>query len=60
MKQIGKDVVSKGLIQDIFYLLSSEQAKELGIDTKRYQLTQSQIIESATDATIQEDIVWIF
>ena len=60
MKQIGKDVVSKGLIQDIFQILSSEQAKELGIDTKRYQLTQSQLIESATDATIQEDIVWIF
>ena len=56
MKQIGKDVVSRDLIQDIFQILSSEQAQELGINTKRYQLTQNQLFESAIVATIQEGI----
>lgn len=55
MRAIGKDVTSNGLIPDIFQMMSSEQAKELGIDIGRYEVHHNPLLKSAVLAT-EEDV----
>lgn len=60
IQSIGKDIDSKGLIEDIFEYFSSEQVEKLGINVNKYSTSKKQhlniqnVVEATEDVRIGE------
>ena len=57
MQLIGKEIDSNGFIEDIFKMLSSEQADELGIDVKKYSKQESNALENINKNTLESGTI---
>ena len=57
MQLIGKEIDSNGFIEDIFKMLSSEQADELGIDVKKYSKQESNALENISKNTLESGTI---
>ncbi len=56
IQSIGKDIDSKGLIEDIFEYFSSEQVEKLGINVNKYSTSKKQHLNIQNVVKATEDV----